>query len=164
MFSRTLKFIHILQVNTYSQIFSSTSQRDIQQITFLKLNFIRVQLLHNVLVSAIQESESAMHIYIYSRCFGVSFPLRSPQSPEFPDATQQGLISYLISYPFYTQQNIYVNPNLPIHPAPPLPPLVSIRLFSTSVSLFLLCKQVNLQCFTRFCIHVLIYDTYFFSF
>ena len=48
---------------------------------------------------------------------------------------QQVLISYL----FYTHQFIHVNPNLPVHPttAPPLSPLVSIRLFSTSVSLFL---------------------------
>ena len=47
---------------------------------------------------------------------------------------QQVLISYL----FYTKQYIYIyiyfSPNLPIHPTPSDPPLVSICFFSTSVS------------------------------
>ena len=47
----------------------------------------------------------------------------------------------LISYPFYTYYCTYVNPNLPIHPTTTIPhhfpPLVSIHLFSTSVSLLL---------------------------
>ena len=48
-------------------------------------------------------------------------------------------------------------------PPPPLhfPPLVSIRLFSTSVSLFLPCKTVHLYHFSRFHIYVLIYDICF---
>ena len=43
---------------------------------------------------------------------------------------------------FYTlyQECLPVNPNLPTHPTPPFPALVSTHLFSTSVSLFLLCK------------------------
>ena len=41
------------------------------------------------------------------------------------------------------------------------PPLVSIRLFSTSVSLFLPCKPVHLYYFSRFHIYVLIYDICF---
>ena len=49
----------------------------------------------------------------------------------------------LISHPFYTHQCIHVNLNLPIHhtttPTPCcFPPLVSIRLFSTSVSISVL--------------------------
>lgn len=40
---------------------------------------------------------------------------------------------------FYTLQYIYVSPRLSAHPL-----LVSIHLFSASVSLFLLCKQVHL--------------------
>ena len=74
---------------------------------------------------------------------------------------QQVLISYL----FYTHQCIHVNPNLPIHPttttALPLPPLVSIRLFSTSVSQFLPCKPVHLYHFSRFHIYALVYNSCF---
>ena len=66
-----------------------------------------------------------------------------------------------ISHPFYTHQCIHVNPNRPIHhtttPTPHrFPPLVSIYLFSTSVSLFLPCKPVHLYHFSRFHIYVLI--------
>ena len=41
------------------------------------------------------------------------------------------------------------------------PPLVSIRLFSTSVSQFLPCKPVHLYHFSRFHIYTLIYDICF---
>ena len=41
--------------------------------------------------------------------------------------------------------------------SPPLPPLTSIRLFSTSVSLFLLCKWVYLHHFSRFHIYALMF-------
>ena len=44
-------------------------------------------------------------------------------------------------------------PHTPHH----FPPLVSVRLFSTSVSLFLPCKLVHLYHFSRFHIHALIY-------
>ena len=74
---------------------------------------------------------------------------------------QQVLISYLL----YTHQCIHVNPNRPIHhttpPNPCFPPLVSIRLFSTSLSLFLPCKPVHLYHFSRFHVFVLIYDICF---
>ena len=60
-----------------------------------------------------------------------------------------------ISYPLHTQQCVYVNPTLPIHPALPFC-LGSIHLFSTSASLFLLCKQVHLYHFSRFHIYALI--------
>ena len=49
-------------------------------------------------------------------------------------------------------------------PSPPhrgFPPLVSIRLFSTSVSQLLPCKPVHLYHFSRFHIHGLIYDICF---
>ena len=42
-----------------------------------------------------------------------------------------------------------------------IPPLVSIRLFSTSVCLFLPCKPVHLYHFSRFHIYALIYYTCF---
>ena len=51
-----------------------------------------------------------------------------------------------------------------IPPPPPpcgFPPLVSICLFSTSVSLFLPCKPVHLYHFSRFHIYALIYDICF---
>ena len=61
---------------------------------------------------------------------------------------------FLVSHQSHTHQCIHVNLNLPIHhtttpPSPPcrFPPLVSIRLFSTSVSQFLLCKPVHLYHF-----------------
>ena len=47
------------------------------------------------------------------------------------------------------------------HLHPNLPPLVSISLFSTSVSLFLSCKPVHLYPFSRFHIYVFIYDICF---
>ena len=75
------------------------------------------------------------------------------------------LFIFLTSYPFYTYQCTYVNPNRPIHPTttppPPLSPLESIRLFSTAVSQFLPCKPVHLYHFSRFHIHVLMYDICF---
>ena len=50
----------------------------------------------------------------------------------------------------------------PLSPPPcHFPPLVSIRLFSTSVSLFLPCKLVHLYHFSRFHIYALIYDICF---
>ena len=56
---------------------------------------------------------------------------------------------------------IYINLNIPIYLTTPSPPLVSIRLFSMSVSLFLLCKNVLLYYFSRCHIYVLIYDICF---
>ena len=49
----------------------------------------------------------------------------------------------------------------PPHPSRRIPPLVSIHLFSTSVSLFLPCKLVHLYQFSRFHIYALIYDICF---
>ena len=52
-------------------------------------------------------------------------------------------------------------PPPPPHPPATIPPLVSIRLFSISVSLFLPCKPVHLYRFSRFHIYALIYDICF---
>ena len=73
---------------------------------------------------------------------------------------------FFISHPSYTHQCIPVNPNLPIHHTTTstplsLSPLVSIRLFSTSLSLFLPSKPVHLYHFSRFHIYALIYDIWF---
>ena len=80
-------------------------------LSFFKI-FIGVQLLYNsVLVSAAQQSESSIYMYIPS--FFISLPVRSPQSIE------QSSLSYTVGSHqlFYRQQSIYVNPNLPIYPA-----------------------------------------------
>ena len=100
------------------------------------------------------------YIYIYPLPYGLpSHSGHHSALSRVPCAIQQVLISYL----FYTQyqQCICVNPNLPIPPTTPLSPMVSIHLFSTSVSLFLLCKQDHLYHFSSFHIYVLIYDIFF---
>ena len=63
-----------------------------------------------------------------------------------PCAKPQVLISYLVS-----TQCVYVHLNLPIHPTP-LPTVVHISLFSTAVTVFLLCQYVHLYHFSVFAI------------
>ena len=75
-------------------------------------------------------------------------------------------IQQVISHPFYTHQCIHVNPNHPIHHTPTptphgFPTLVSIRLFSTSVSQLLPCKPVHLYHFSTFHIYALIHNICF---
>ena len=66
-------------------------------------------------------------------------------------------ILYILVYICQSQ-----SPNSSHHHPPPLsPPLVSIRLFSTSVSLFLPCKLIQLYHFSRFHIYALIYNICF---
>ena len=83
-----------------------------------------------------------LYVYIYPLFFRFPSHLGHHRAlSRVPCAIQQVLISYL----FYTQQCIYVNPNLPIHPTPP-PPLgihkfvlyicVSISALQISSSLF----------------------------
>ena len=70
------------------------------------------------------------------------------------------LVIYLIHISIY--MSILISQFIP--PPPPHPhfsPLVSICLFSTSVSLFQPCKPVHLYHFSRFHIYVLIYDIRF---
>ena len=86
---------------------------------------------------AAQQSESVICIHISSLSW-ISFPFRYSQR------TDQSSLCYTVdsnqlSVVSNTQQCVCVNPDLPIHPIL-LSPLVSISLFSTSVSLFLLCK------------------------
>ena len=56
----------------------------------------------------------------------------------------------------------FITPPSPRHRG--FPPLVSIHLFYTSVSLFMPCKPVHLYHFSRFHIYALIYDICFSSF
>ena len=59
-------------------------------MVYLKLIFIGVELLYNVvLVSAVQQSESAISIHL-SPLVWISFPFRSPQRTEY------GSLSYMI--------------------------------------------------------------------
>ena len=72
--------------------------------------------------------------------------------------------SYWLSilYIFSVYMSILISQFIP--PPPPLPrfpPMVSIHLFSTAVSLFLPCKPVHLYHFSRFHIYALIYDICF---
>ena len=71
------------------------------------------------------------------------------------------LLIYFIHISVYT--SIPISQFIPPPPHHPrhFPPLVSIRLFSTSVSLFLPCKPVHLYHFSRFHIYALIYNTCF---
>ena len=95
-----------------------------------------------------------LYVYIYPLLFGFPSHLGHHRAlSRVPCAIQYVLISYL----FYTQQCIYVSPNIPTHRTL-FPPLVSICLFATSVSLFLLCKQVHLYHFSRFHIYAVIYN------
>ena len=66
----------------------------------------------------------------------------------------------LVVYFIHSVNSVYVsNPISQFLPSPPLSPLVSIHLFSTS--LFLLCKYDNLYNFSRSHIYALIYDICF---
>ena len=68
------------------------------------------------------------------------------------------LVIYFIHISVY--MSIPISQFIP-HPHSCFPPLVSIRLFSTSVSLFLPSKPLHLYHFSRFHIYALIYNIYF---
>ena len=90
-----------------------------------------------------------------------SQPLRHQGSPIlffYTAGSYQLSILYILVYICQSQ-----SPNSSHHHHSPMPlsPLVSIRLFSTSVSLFLPCKLVHLYHFSRFHIYALMYDICF---
>ena len=124
------------------------NQRYTQIYLFLK--FLLVQLFYSVLF-LLYSKVNQLHIYIYP-LFQILFPQRSLQSIE-----ESSLCCIICS-------NSRVYMSIPISefiPPPFFPALVSVHLFSTSVSLFLLCKQIHLYHFSRFHIYALIYDTRF---
>ena len=84
----------------------------------------------------LQQSQSAIHIYI-SSFFWISFHLGHHRALRKVLCDIQQIV---VSYLFYTQQCVCAYTNLSIHPNPPSP-LVSIHLFSISVSLLLLFKS-----------------------
>ena len=60
-------------------------------------------------------------------------------SNRVPCAVQQVLISYL----FYTQQFVYVNTSLPIHPTPPIPP-------NNHKFIFYICNSISVLLISSF--------------
>ena len=76
-------------------------------------------MLYNVvIVSVVQQSESATHICIYPLFLGFSSHFGHHRaSSRVSCAIQLVLIGYL----FYTLYCIYVNPSLPVHPILPFP-------------------------------------------
>ena len=108
---------------------------------FLKLIFLECTCFTILCQFLLYKKENQLYIYICPLFFGFTSHLGHHKVlSRVPCAIQ--LVLVLISYLFYThcQQCICVNPTLPIHSHPPLSPLVSIRLFSMSLSLFLFCK------------------------
>ena len=111
----------------------------------LKLIFIGVQLLHNgVLVSTVQQDESAIHIH-RSPPFWTSFPFRSPFTMSELSGVPCTVYSMfpLVIYFMHSFNSIYVSmPVSQLLPLSPclLSPLVSTYLFTMSSSLFLLYK------------------------
>ena len=71
------------------------------------------------------------------------------------------LYSRFSSVIYFIHISVYMSIPISQFIPPPFPPLVSIRLFSMSVSLFLSCKPVHLYRFSRFHIYMLIYDICF---
>ena len=111
-------------------------------------------------VSAVQQNESALHRHI-SPLFWISFPIRSPRSIEESSlgctvGSHQLSILYIVST-VYIWQSHYLNFS---HSR--LPSALGIHTFVLYLCLFLLYKYDHLHCFSRFHVHVLIYDTCFF--
>ena len=129
-----------------------------QNFLFLFLVFIGVLLFYSlVLVSTVQQSQWAARIPA-SPLFWIPFPFRSIHSLKYTSqcytvGAHQLSVLYIAVCKCQSQ---FSNSSYP----PFLPP-VSTRLFSASVSLFLLCKYAHLYHFSRFHIYALIYDICF---
>ena len=116
--------------------------------------FTPLQLCRGVVLFLLYRKVNLPYVYIYPLFFWISSHLGHHIALSWvPCATQQVLISYL----FYTQQCVYISISVSQFISSLFPHLVFICLFSTSVSVFLFCKQVHLCHFSRFHIYVLIY-------
>ena len=105
-----------------------------------------------MLVSAAQQCESGSLTRHSS-----PLPSRAPQS------TGLSFVRFCGRFPlaiYCTQRGIYVSTTLSVH-ATLSYPLCVYNLFSSSVFLFLPCKEVHQYHFSRFHIYALIYCTYF---
>ena len=120
-------------LNIFLLVFHTVRNRNY----FLSFFFFGVQLLYNVLVSAVEQNESAIHIHTVP-LLGICLPFSSSQSTEWSSLCHT-VVSYWLSV-LYIAVYVYVNLYLPIHPAPSLLSLMFKNWFSMSVSLFLLCK------------------------
>ena len=123
--------------------------------------FIGVQLLYNVvLISTVQQSESAICIHI-SSLFWISFPFRSPQRTEqsslcYTVGFHQLSILYIVSIVYICQSQ---SPNLshlpPFLPWYPYVGSLRLRLY------FCFVNKIIYTNFFRFHIYVLIYNICF---
>ena len=97
------------------------------------------------------------HVYIYPLFLGFLSHLGQHRAmSRVPCAVQSVLISYL----FYTQQCIYVNPNLPMHPSHPSP-LPLILNFTQVTHYFgsLFCTNLYVLCHAQQLSRVLLFAT-----
>ena len=84
-------------------------------------------------------------------------PFRSP-----PEHCVEVPVPYSFSLAMYfLHSSVYMSVPVSKFIPPSFPPLVPVHLFSTSVSLFLLCRWVHLYHFSEFYMHELIYNTWF---
>ena len=95
---------------------------------------------------------------------GVQFFITSCQFLLYREVEFPVLYGRFLLVIYFTHISVYMT--IPISqfipsPTPCVPPLVSVYLFSPSVSLFLPCKRVLLYHFSRFHIYALIYDICF---
>ena len=89
----------------------------LQQVTFFKFNFIEIQLFYVVLISAVQQSDLAIHVRTHNHShIGCHRTLN-----RFPCALQQ----VPIDHTFQRQQCVFVDPKPKIHPSPSTCPLWS---------------------------------------
>ena len=104
-------------------------------------NFTDVQLLCRV-TSVSTEQQSRRVLCVCTSClFWISFPFRSPESAEESPPCRAAGPHQLWCHP-QGQWCVWVTHSLPVHPTP-TPSLVVVPLFSTSVSLFLLCEVLR---------------------
>ena len=105
---------------------------------YFKINFIGVQLIYNVvLVSAVQQSESVMHIHVFT-LFQIIFPYKLLKNIEQRSLSYNSRFLLLF---YFVYSSVYVSIPVPSL-SPTVSPLVTINLFYMSVTLFLFCKYV----------------------
>ena len=109
-------FLHIQKQNSYLfGIYGHiTKQHKVDNSSFLKMYFIKVQLIFSVLLSAVQQSDSVIHIYIqsFSYSFSLWFIIRC--CIEFPVLYSKTLF---FVYPKYTGLRLLIPVSQTIPPS-----------------------------------------------